>query len=86
MSLHCQFQVFAVLIFGAFASAATTARAEPPAQSDTASYQFEDEIVRGDASAPTLEVLQVRTRKARTSLVRVREHFLRELFKSVENQ
>lgn len=87
-ALHPRIHVFAVLILGPATIAVTpdTAHADPPAHSDISNYEFDDEIVRGDTSAPTLEVLHVRTRKARASLVRIREHFLVELYKSVEKQ
>ena len=48
-------------------------------------YRFDDELVLGDTAAPTGEVLQVRTRGWRASLIRAREHWITELCKSVEN-
>jgi hypothetical protein len=63
-------------------SAAVQAGAAP----DTAftTYSFEDDKVVGDTAQPMGEVLTVRARPGRASLIRAREHFVRELLKSVE--
>jgi hypothetical protein len=56
------------------------------AQDDNAtSYDFEDDLVQGDLVRPDGENLMVRRRGARASLIRIREHFIPELLKSVEN-
>lgn len=49
------------------------------------SYDFEDDLVQGDLVRPDGENLMVRRRGARESLIRIREHFVPELLKSVEN-
>ena len=62
--------------------------APPPAAGgggDTTTYDFEDDLVQGDLVRPDGENLMVRRRGARESLIRVREHFISELLKSVEN-
>ena len=51
----------------------------------TTSYDFEDDLVQGDLVRPDGENLMVRRRGARESLIKVREHFIPELIKSVEN-
>jgi hypothetical protein len=51
---------------------------------DLTSYEFEDDLVRAGGVQPGLEVLQARRRPARESLIRVREHFVRELLVSAE--
>jgi hypothetical protein len=51
---------------------------------DATVYTFEDELVGGDTINPSLEVLTVRSRKDRQSLVRARESFVVELLQSVE--
>ena len=48
-------------------------------------YDFEDDLVQGDLVRPDGENLMVRRRGARESLIRIREHFINELLKSVEN-
>lgn len=56
------------------------------AQEDNAtSYDFEDDLVQGDLVRPDGENLMVRRRGARESLIKIREHFVPELIKSVEN-
>lgn len=59
---------------------------EPPATRDESltTYTFEDDEVLGGTTRPLGEVLVVRDRPERASLVRAREHFVRELLKSVE--
>ena len=52
---------------------------------DTTSYDFEDDLVQGDLVRPDGENLMVRRRGARESLIKIREHFINELLKSVEN-
>jgi len=52
---------------------------------EATSYDFEDDLVQGDLVRPDGENLMVRRRGARESLIRVREHFVNELLKSVEN-
>jgi hypothetical protein len=52
---------------------------------EATSYDFEDDLVQGDLVRPDGENLLVRRRGARESLIRVRDHFVNELLKSVEN-
>ena len=52
---------------------------------NTTSYDFEDDLVQGDLVRPDGENLMVRRRGARESLIKIREHFIPELLKSVEN-
>jgi hypothetical protein len=66
--------------------AAQDAEAAPPAGGgDATTYDFEDDLVQGDLVRPDGENLMVRRRGARESLIRIREHFINELLKSVEN-
>jgi hypothetical protein len=53
--------------------------------SGSTSYDFEDDLVQGDLVRPDGENLMVRRRGARESLIKIREHFVPELLKSVEN-
>ncbi len=57
----------------------------PAGGENTTSYDFEDDLVQGDLVRPDGENLMVRRRGARESLIRIREHFVPELLKSVEN-
>ncbi len=52
---------------------------------DATTYDFEDDLVTGDLVRPDGELLNVRRRGRRASLIRVREHFIPEMLKSVEN-
>ncbi len=69
--------VLVVLVFGISSAAA--------AQDDTTTYDFEDDLVQGDLVRPDGENLLVRRRGARESLIKIREHFIPELLKSVED-
>jgi hypothetical protein len=63
-------------VFG-FASSASAQEAT--------TYDFDDDLVTGDLVRPDGELLNVRRRGRRASLIRVREHFIPEMLKSVEN-
>lgn len=69
------------------APAAEAPAAEAPAAGggDATTYDFEDDLVQGDLVRPDGENLMVRRKGARESLIRIREHFISELLKSVEN-
>jgi hypothetical protein len=51
----------------------------------TTSYDFEDDLVQGDLVRPDGELLSVRRRGNRASLIQIREHFIPEMLKSVED-
>ncbi len=48
-------------------------------------YDFEDDLVTGDLVRPDGEQLIVRRRGRRSSLIQIREHFIPEMLKSVED-
>ena len=75
--------VFAVGI-GLTMSVAPAALAQDGGNADT-TYDFEDDLVTGDLVRPDGELLNVRRRGRRASLIQVREHFVPEMLKSVEN-
>ena len=52
---------------------------------EVTTYDFDDDLVQGDLVRPDGEMLNVRRRGRRASLIRVREHFIPEMLKSVEN-
>jgi hypothetical protein len=83
------FAALAIVAVPAGSVAAQAAGGAPPAGGggggDATSYDFEDDLVQGDLVRPDGENLMVRRRGARESLIRVREHFINELLKSVEN-
>lgn len=59
--------------------------APAPAAADATSYDFEDDLVTGDLVRPDGELLSVRRRGNRASLIQIREHFIPEMLKSVED-
>lgn len=65
--------------------AAPVAAQDAAAGGGETSYDFEDDLVQGDLVRPDGENLLVRRRGARDSLIRIREHFIPEMLKSVEN-
>ena len=48
-------------------------------------YRFDDDLVQGDTVRPDVEVLHVRKRGDRESLVRARMHFIPELLKTAQD-
>jgi hypothetical protein len=78
---------FARLLFATFACIAvpTAVAAADTFDGRVTDYRFDDDQVFGDHPNPDGEVLRVRTRDQRESLVRARTHFIPELLKSVEN-
>lgn len=52
---------------------------------DTTEYSFDDDVVTGDLVRPDGEMTVVRKRGKERSLIRVRQHFIPEMLKSVEN-
>jgi hypothetical protein len=87
--------VLALGILGAVLMVSTTASAQDqPAGGggaaatgggQTTTYNFDDDIVQGDLVRPDGEMALARRRGRQTSLIRVREHFVPEMLKSVEN-
>ena len=79
MSLH-GLMILSLLPFAAPAPRACAQEAT----STPIEYRFDDDMVQGSQKSSSGEVLYVRARKQRESLVRAREHWLPELFHSVE--
>ena len=77
-----------VLVFAALIAApglwATAVQAQGEPASET-TYDFEDDLVTGDLVRPDGEQLIVRRRGRRASLIQIREHFIPEMLKSVED-
>jgi hypothetical protein len=76
-------KVFAILVFGLLMFTGASAFAQEAADSTT--YDFEDDLVQGDLVRPDGENLIVRRKGAHQSLIRIREHFVPEMLKSVED-
>jgi hypothetical protein len=73
-----------VLLLGGVVATAS-AQEEGGGGGNATTYDFEDDLVQGDLVRPDGENLMVRRRGARESLIKIREHFVPELLKSVEN-
>jgi hypothetical protein len=69
---------------GAMAQTPPAAGAQGGAQR-TQEFNFTDELVQGQLVRPDGETSRVRRRSAGISLIRIREHFVPEMLKSVEN-
>jgi len=75
--------VFVALLAGAaMLSLPAAAQDGPPSET---TYDFEDDLVTGDLVRPDGEQLIVRRRGRRASLIQIREHFIPEMLKSVED-
>jgi hypothetical protein len=76
-------------LLAALAVLPSQAAAEDPKPTDPrgelTAYSFDDELVRGDTTNPNAEVLLVRKRGKRESLVRARTHWVPELLKAAED-
>lgn len=66
-------------------AALARAESEAPEQAPARAYDFEDELVSGDLVSPFGELLSVRRRGTRASLVEVRTSYVDELIRSVED-
>jgi hypothetical protein len=75
--------VFAALLVGLSALTVPVSAQDAPAGETT--YDFEDDLVTGDLVRPDGEQLIVRRRGRRASLIQIREHFIPEMLKSVED-
>ncbi|MBN2341416.1 MAG: hypothetical protein JXX29_08465 [Deltaproteobacteria bacterium] len=52
---------------------------------DVTKYEFDDDVVQGDLIRPDNTNITVLKADATKSLVKVRKHFVPEMFKTVEN-
>lgn len=82
--------ILALLVAGFGLVSVTPALAQDAAEGGggepaATTYDFDDDLVQGDLVRPDGENLMVRRRGARESLIKIREHFVPELLKSVEN-
>jgi len=78
-----------VTLLGAGALAQSAAAPAPAAGGGgsprTQEFNFTDELVQGQLVRPDGETTRVRRRGPGISLIRIREHFVPEMLKSVEN-
>lgn len=75
--------IIASFILSAFALQGTSAAS---AQSEEITeVSFDDDLISGDLVRPDGENIQVSRRGARSSLIRIRQNFIPEMLKSVED-
>jgi hypothetical protein len=77
--------VLSLLLLGGFVASVAAQEEGGGGGGSATTYDFEDDLVQGDLVRPDGENLMVRRRGARESLIKIREHFVPELLKSVEN-
>jgi hypothetical protein len=73
---------------GAFLLFAGVALAQGPGgvqYAEKTEYTFDDDVVTGDLVRPDGELTVVRKKGKQRSLIRVRQHFIPEMLKSVED-
>ena len=73
------------VVVGAFLVGPSVAFAQDAHVGQTTTYNFEDDIVTGDLVRPDGELAVARNRSRTSTLIRIREHFVPEMLKSVEN-
>lgn len=85
--IKCLLPLIGLGIAAAQWAAPERARADDSASraADVKSYDFEDDLVKGDLINPDGENLIVRRRGTRESLIRVRAEYVPELLKSAED-
>jgi len=75
----------AVSVGGTAAFAQATSSVQGAGATRTQEFNFTDELVSGQLVRPDGESTRVRRRGPGISLIRIREHFVPEMLKSVEN-
>ena len=85
MTKHSMFLAIVLSVASVGLFSLTAAAQEGGGGGNATTYDFEDDLVQGDLVRPDGENLMVRRRGARESLIKIREHFVPELLKSVEN-
>lgn len=72
------------LILTVWLSFHQAASAQDATADNVSRFDFEDQLVDGGRRNPNGEVLHARPRPEHASLIRIREHFIRELLHSVQ--
>jgi hypothetical protein len=78
-------KAFGIAGFIAITALSGMAFAQDKADDKATTYDFDDDLVTGDLVRPDGELLSVRRRGNRASLIQIREHFIPEMLKSVED-
>jgi hypothetical protein len=74
-----------LLAGAAFAQGAPAAGGGSSNYAEKTEYTFDDDVVTGDLVRPDGELTVVRKKGKQRSLIRVRQHFIPEMLKSVED-
>ena len=74
-----------ILIGVSFVLAVGVANAQGVQYAEKTEYTFDDDVVTGDLVRPDGELTVVRKKGKERSLIRVRQHFIPEMLKSVED-
>lgn len=74
----------AIMVSGVFLLFSGTVSAQQQFAEKT-EYTFDDDVVQGDLVRPDGELTVVRKKGKERSLIRVRQHFIPEMLKSVED-
>lgn len=77
--------VLASVILASFAMPVVAGAQDRGEGGETTTYSFDDDIVTGDLVRPDGGLINVRRRGNRQSLIQVRNQFVQEMLKSVEN-
>jgi len=78
-------RIAVALIAGIFLLSSSAVMAQGAQYAEKTEYSFEDDVVTGDLVRPDGELTVVRKQGRERSLIRVRQHFIPEMLKSVEN-
>ena len=73
------------LVLGVLSASGAALAQDKAAGGGETTYDFDDDLVTGDLVRPDGELLSVRRRGNRASLIQIREHFIPEMLKSVED-
>jgi len=77
-------RILAIAAAGVFLLSLGTASAQVQ-YAERTEYSFDDDVVQGDLVRPDGELTVVRKKGKQRSLIRVRQHFIPEMLKSVED-
>jgi hypothetical protein len=78
-------KIAGIIIAAALLSMGGTAMAQGVSYAEKTEYTFDDDVVTGDLVRPDGELTVVRKAGKERSLIRVRQHFIPEMLKSVED-
>lgn len=78
-------RIAVALIAGILLLSSSVGMAQGVQYAEKTEYSFEDDVVTGDLVRPDGELTVVRKQGKERSLIRVRQHFIPEMLKSVEN-